>query len=177
MNTVLTIIAIPVALVILLLVIALFVKRDYSISREVVINRPQQEVFSYIRFMGNQSHYNKWWMADPGARKSEKGVDGTEGFTVYWNSENKQVGEGEQEITRITESRRIDSQVRFIRPFKGVADVSMAVEPISAEQTKLTWVFAGKSQYPMNLTNLFIDKMLGNDLAASAHNLKTVLEK
>ncbi len=34
----------------------------------------------------------------------------------------------------------------------------------------------GKSKYPMNLMNLFIDKMLGKDLTTSLSNLKNILE-
>jgi hypothetical protein len=36
---------------------------------------------------------------------------------------------------------------------------------------------SGRSKYPLNITNLFIDKMLGNDLDISLKNLKAILEK
>ena len=35
----------------------------------------------------------------------------------------------------------------------------------------------GKSKYPLNLMNIFMDNMLGKDLETSLHNLKTILEK
>jgi hypothetical protein len=177
MNIVLNIIIVIAALIALLLIIALFVKKEYSVAREVVINRPNREIFDFIRLMRNQNLYNKWWTADPNAKMDFKGIDGTVGFTAYWDSENKQVGKGEQEITKITDGERIDCEIRFIRPFEGVADVYMETTPLSANQAKVNWVFAGKNKYPMNLMNLFIDKMLGNDLGTSINNLKSALEK
>ena len=40
-----------------------------------------------------------------------KGVDGTKGFIAAWNSQNKNVGKGEQEITNIVENTLIDTEV------------------------------------------------------------------
>lgn len=37
------------AFVVLLLLVALFVPREFSAGSEIVINRPKQEVFEYIR--------------------------------------------------------------------------------------------------------------------------------
>jgi hypothetical protein len=35
----------------------------------------------------------------------------------------------------------------------------------------------GKSNYPMNVMNIFIDNMLGKDMETSLANLKRVMEK
>ena len=40
-----------------------------------------------------------------------KGVDGTKGFIAAWNSQNKNAGKGEQEITNIVENTLIDTEV------------------------------------------------------------------
>lgn len=49
--------------------------------------------------------------------------------------------------------------------------------PFPKNETLVTWGMMGKSKYPMNLTNLFIDKLLGNDLEISLNHLKKILEK
>jgi hypothetical protein len=113
---------------------------------------------------------------DPNMKKEYRGTDGTVGFVYGWNG-NKQAGEGEQEIKSIQEGERLDLEIRFKRPFEGVAKTPFITESISDNQTKVTWGMSGRSKYPMNFTNLFIDKMLGKDLDISLRNLKAILEK
>ena len=164
-------------IIILLLVVALFVKNEYTIQREIVINRPKNEVFDYIKYVKNQDHYSKWVMADPAMKKTFAGTDGTVGFRYAWDSKDKNVGKGEQEITNITEGEKLNIEVRFIRPFEGVGIAEMTTIPVGSEQTKVTWGMTGVSKYPMNITNLFIDGILGKDLEISLNNLKNVLER
>lgn len=177
MKIFLTILAIIAGLVVLLFIVALFVKKEYEVKREITINRSGAAVFEYIRFLKNQDHYNKWVMADPGVKKTYSGTDGTVGFIYAWDSKDNKVGQGEQEITSIREGKKIDLEVRFVRPFKSVGMAEMTTSPVAANQTRVTWGMTGVSKYPMNITNLFIDGILGKDLEASLINLKNVLEK
>lgn len=167
---VLIIIAIP-------LIIALFVKKEYSVERMITISKPQQEVFAYVKHLKNQDNYSKWVMLDPAMKKDFKGTDGTQGFVYAWDSQNKKAGKGEQEIKNITEGERMDVEIRFKKPFEGIANVHFITESVSQNQTRLKWGMKGKSDYPINFMNLFIDKMLGNDLEKSLGNLKDRLEK
>jgi hypothetical protein len=165
-----------VSLVLLVLVAALFVKKEYSVERSVVINKPKQEVFDYVKLLKNQENYNKWVKADPNISRDYKGTDGTVGFIVAWEG-NSKVGKGEQEITKITEGERLDCALRFKKPMESNADTYMATETTGNNQTKLTWSFRGKNKYPMNFMNLFMGGMLGNDMETSLADLKQILEK
>jgi hypothetical protein len=49
------------------------------------------------------------------------GEDGQIGFVYAWDSKNKQAGAGEQELIGLTEPTLIEVEVRFLRPFKGIA--------------------------------------------------------
>ena len=160
-----------------LLIIALFGKNEYSIEREVSINKPKQEVFDYIKHLKNQDKFSKWVMTDPAMKKDFKGTDGTAGFVYAWDSNNKQAGKGEQEIVNITEGEKLDIEIRFERPFKSTAHTPFLTESISPDQTKVKWGMTGKNPYPMNLMNLFMGNMLGKDLETSLTNLKNILEK
>ncbi|MGZ8558566.1 MAG: SRPBCC family protein [Chitinophagaceae bacterium] len=159
------------------LIIALFVKKEYSIQREITINKPQQEVFDYVKYLKNQDNYSKWVMTDPAMKKDFRGTDGTEGFVYAWDSKNKNAGKGEQEITKITEGKRLDIEVRFEKPMEGIAATPIETEAVSENETKVKWGMNGKNKYPMNLMNLFMDNMLGSDLETSLTNLKGILEK
>ena len=160
------------------LVVALFIKKDYNVEREIIINKPKQEVFDYIKFLKNQDNYSKWATIDPAMKKEYKGIDGTVGFISAWDSKIDDVGKGEQEIMKIIDGERLDFQLRFKMPFESNDDAYMTTETITEYQTKVKWGFKGRMNYPMNFMLLFMnmEKMLGNDLATGLSNLKKVLE-
>lgn len=166
---ILIIIAIP-------LVLALFIKNEYHIEREITINRPKQAVFDYVKHLKNQDYYSVWVMTDPHMKKTFKGTDGTPGFIYGWNG-NKKAGEGEQEITKLTEGEKVAIEVRFIRPFKDIVNTPITTTAISPETTRVKWESIGISKYPLNFMNLFMDKMLGDDMHKSLVLLKDILEK
>ncbi|HEY2349311.1 MAG TPA: SRPBCC family protein [Puia sp.] len=175
MLTVLGIIV--VILLLIFLVFPLFIRRRYTVEKQVLIERSNLSVFDFVKMLGNQVHYNKWVMMDPQVKRTSKGTDGTVGFISYWDSQVKNVGKGEQEITHIDTGSKLDSTVRFEKPFKNTARVTMTTIPVTAGQTRVIWKMDGQNKYPMNLTNLFIPGMLGKDMAESLGNLKSVLEK
>jgi hypothetical protein len=168
---ILVIIAIP-------MIIALFTKKDYSLEREITINRPKQEVFDYIRYLKNQDHYSKWVMTDPAMKKDFSGTDGTPGFAYAWESQDKNVGKGEQKIAGIKEGENMSTDIHFIKPFDGNAHVEMLTEAVSPNSTKVKWKFSSKMKYPMNfmLVVMDIEGMLGKDIDTSLVRLKNVLE-
>src|SRR5437773_1034369 len=122
MNTIITILLVVAGIIALLLVIALFMKREHYVKREIIINAPRQKVFDYLKLLKNQDKFNKWAKADPDRNWEFKGTDGTVGFIIAWNG-NKNVGEGEKEITNIIEGKKIETQIRFVRPMATVANV------------------------------------------------------
>ena len=166
-----------VLLIILFLVIPLFIGNQYQVEKEVLIQRSNLSVFDFLKLLGNQIYYNKWVMMDPAVKRTSKGVDGTVGFISYWDSQVKNVGKGEQEITRIDAGTNIDSTVRFEKPFKNTGQVSITTIAVTPGQTRVIWKMIGQNKYPMNLMNLILPGMLGKDMSESLGNLKNLLEK
>lgn len=182
MNTLLIILAVIGSIIVFLLIVGLFSRKGYSISRSVTISRPVNEVFDFIKYLQNQDHFNKWVMMDPAMRKDFKGADGTEGFIYGWDG-NKKAGAGEQQIMKIQDQSRIDMQIRFKRPFEAVADAYMETDPAPGTNgqngsTMLQWGFKSTLKYPANIFLLFmnVDKTLGKDMEHSLTRLKTILE-
>jgi hypothetical protein len=167
------------AIIGLALITALFVKQDMHAEREVVINKPKAEVFSYIKSLKNQNNYSKWGTVDPDMKKEFRGTDGTVGFVSAWHSNKGEVGKGEQEIKAIKEGERIDYELRFMEPMESKASAYMITEAVSENQTKVKWGFNGKMNYPLNLFILFVDmdKKLGDDFATGLTRLKAQVEK
>lgn len=166
------------AIVGLALIAAIFVKKDMSAERDIVINRSNDEVFSYIKMLKNQNTYSKWSTMDPNMETEFRGVDGTVGFVSGWKSKKDDVGAGEQEITKIVEGKRIDYDLRFIEPFESKATTYMITEPVSANQTRVKWGFQSKMNYPMNLMLVFVDmeEAIGEDFQYGLEKLKSNLE-
>lgn len=166
---ILIIIAIP-------FVIALFVKNDYAVTREIVVNKPKAVVFDYIKHIKNQSNYNAWLLADPNVKQEYVGTDGTVGFVGIWKG-NSDVGEGEQEIIKIAEGSRIDTELRFKEPMESTGYAFMTTDEVDATTTRVTWGMQGRSSYPFNFMNLFMESMVGNSLQKGLDGLKKEVEK
>lgn len=162
----------------LLLIAGLFVNSEFSVQREVHINRSRAEVFDYLRLLKNQDKFSVWLMRDPDMKKEYRGTDGTVGFVSAWDSEKKEVGKGEQEIKGIEENERIDFELRFKEPFESTDHAYIVTESIDPGHTKVKWGFDGKMSYPMNIVLLFVDMEaeLGSQLNTSLMNLKAILE-
>lgn len=165
------------ALVLLALAVAAVVPRQYSVERSTVIARPVDEVFSYIKFLKNQNDYSTWAKIDPEAKRTYTGTDGTVGFISAWDSDHPDVGKGEQEITNIEEGKRIDMELRFLKPFESTDQAYMTTEAHD-DGTTVVWGFTGRMDYPMNLMMLFMDfdGLVGKDFETGLANLKAILE-
>ena len=165
------ILIVVVILVAIPLITALFVKKDFSVEKDIVINRPKDEVFDYIKYVKNQDHYGVWQLSDPGMKKSYEGVDGAPGFKYAWDS--KKMGKGTQTITNVTAGERLDTELDF--GFGDPAKSYIITQDAGAGKTTVTWGVTGRSPYPFNIMNLFYS--MDGDFEQGLQNLKAVLEK
>lgn len=162
-----------------LLLIALFLPKKYAVEREIIIDSSKDSVFTYVKYLKNQNDFSVWAKMDPAMKKKFTGTDGTVGAISAWESQDEDVGIGEQEITKITEGERIDFELRFKVPFESTDNAFMITKSISPDQTKVIWGFNGKMPYPMNLMLpiMNMEEMLGKDLETGLKNLKFNLEE
>lgn len=161
-------------------VVAMFTKKNYTLSREIIINKPTDVVFDFVRFNKNQQLYSVWLSLDSGTNIELSGAeDGTSGALLSFASKSHKTGTGTWEIKKIEAGKRVDFQLRFLAPFKFVADGYFATEPVTPGKTRLSWVYNSGMNWPMNFMLLFMDmdKIVGNDIETSLTNIKTILEK
>ncbi|WP_411895283.1 SRPBCC family protein [Winogradskyella sp. A2] len=163
-----------IGIIILLTIIA---PKNYNVSRSVTVNKPVEEVFNYIKYVKKQNDWSPWKKKDPKMVQSYEGVDGEVGFIAKWEG-NKEVGTGEQEITRVVENETLESQLRFFKPWKSQSDAFITVDAIDKESTKVTWGFSGVNKPPTNIFFLFfnMDKTVGKDFEDGLSELKVILE-
>jgi hypothetical protein len=176
MNIIVTILLIVAGIIALLLIIALFMKREHYVNREIVINAPRQKVFNYLKLLKNQDEFNKNAMAAPDRKREFKGTDGTVGYIYAWSGD-KNAGVGEKEIKNIIEGKRIETEIRFVKPMTTSANIIMETESLSDDQTKVSWSNAGTLKYPINIMIPMMEKHVAKDMDISLSTLKNMLEK
>lgn len=167
---------IVIILVLLVIVLANIAPKNYDVSRSIIINKPLPEVFSFLKLLKNQDDWSPWAEKDPNMKKTLTGTDGEVGFVSAWVG-NKDVGEGEQEITGITENEVVESQLRFLKPFKSTSDAYLRVFE-EGKATKVVWGFSGENKFPISIMMLFMnmDKTVGKDFEYGLSKLKGILE-
>jgi hypothetical protein len=176
MNIIITILLVIAGFIGLLLIIGLFTKREHYVNREIIINAPLQKVFDYAKLLKNQDEWNKNAKGDPDKKEEFKGTDGTVGFIIAFSG-NKYVGEGQKEIMNIIEGKRIETEMRFVKPMTFTASLIMDTESLSDNQTKVNLSHDGTLKYPKNIMILMFEKMFANQMNISLSTLKNVLEK
>ncbi|NOT93240.1 SRPBCC family protein [Ferruginibacter sp.] len=164
------------AIIALFLLLALVTKKDFRLEKQIIIDKPKAEVFNYLKLIKNQEKYSVWVMKDPNVKIVYTGTDGTVGFISSWTSDDKNVGIGAQEIIKLTEGESMDVEVRFKKPFEATNYAHTDVTALSATQTKVSNIFTGKQKFPLNVMNLFMDKLIGKDMLQNLVNMKTNLE-
>ena len=161
----------------LLLVLTFVADTDFEMERSVVINKPVDDVFDYVKYLRNQYNYSIWGELDPDMIQEFRGTDGTVGFVSAWEG-NEDAGSGEQEIIGMVEGERIDYELRFFEPFESTSYAYMSLESVSENQTRVTWGMFGTFSRPMNIMLLFFDleDAIGSDYETGLNNLKAILE-
>ncbi len=177
MKILLSILFILAGIIALILLVALFVKKEFMLEKQIIIQKPKQEVFNYLKLIRNQELYSVWVMKDPKINIVYTGTDGTVGFISSWTSDDKNVGVGAQEIIELKEGESMKVEIRFKKPFEGTNYATTTVSTTDDGKTKVSNMFTGKSKYPMNIMNLFMDKLLGKDMQQTLDNMKANLEK
>jgi len=150
--------------------------KDMVVEKSVIIDKPRQVVFDYIKYSKNMDNYSVWNMADPLKKTEYKGADGTVGFVYKWDSKVKNVGAGKQEIVKMEDGKLIEYALQFERPMKNTASSRFILSDKGNNQTEVTWDFRGPTKFPMSLFKGLFQKMLGKDIAKGLENLKAILE-
>jgi hypothetical protein len=176
MNIIITILLVVAGIIALLLIIALFMRREHYVKREIVINAPRQKVFDYVKLLKNQDEFNKHAMAGSDRKREFKGTDGTVGYIYAWSGD-KNAGAGEKEIKNIIEGERVEAEIRFVKPMRVTASIIMEMGSLPGNQTKTSWSNAGRLNYPLNIMIPMMEKHVAKDMDNSLSALKNILEK
>lgn len=158
------------------LIVAVFIPNQYTISVNITIVKPVAQVMDYLKYLDNQNKYSEWIKQDTALHPKLTGVDGTVGATLYWDSENDEVGEGTQTIKQLS-ANRIDTDLQFTRPFEGNAKSAFILENFGQTKTVLTFEFYGNDPYPLNLLSFVLGRsMIQETSQKNLENIKLIVE-
>ena len=142
------------------------------LQREIVINRPAEEVFDFVTDARNEPRYN------PRILGAEKTTPGPVGLGTHFVLVSKAIGQRtvvEYEITAYERPRRITSRTIGGLPLMDVESTE-TFEPVRGG-TRMRWVWEVKPRGAAGrLITLVLARMLGRRLGRAFANIKRVLE-
>jgi hypothetical protein len=167
-----------VGLIIMILIVLLFAKKDYSFEKKIFINSSSSDVFNFLKFLKNQEKYNDWYMTQKNAHFYVTGEDGTTSAKFHWKSNSSYLRNGYHDIRTLNypESISIDIATDDSYNIKGRMDFQLKEKN---SQTHLTWKIHVHFPFPYNIVILTDDfeKSLLKSMDISLNNIKKELEK
>lgn len=152
-------------------------KKEYDVSRTMVINRSREEIFNFARQLKNQPLWNPLFQRDLDATMKYKGQDGKEGASFYWKG-NSKVGEGIQRIIKTKQGRVYETRILFVKPVKLNTLTYIGIKEIEEDKAKMVWGCRGSLPFPLTIISIFHspEKALGENLETGLKELKNILE-
>ena len=166
---------IGLGLLVLIVGLGFFAKKDYHIERSIEIKAPKALVYNQVRYFKNFKVWSPWDKLDPNMQYSINGQDGEPGAVYQWSG-NDDVGAGTHTIRQVTPNR-IDLELEFTKPFQSKSPVFYQLEE-KGENTEVTWGFDVHFPFPINVWAMFtnIDNALGKDYERGLVNLQKVCD-
>lgn len=152
-------------------------KKDFDISRTLVINRSKEDVYNLVRQLKKQHHWMPWLEKEYRGVLKFNGDDGKSGALLYWKKNNRLI-EGTQKIVKLNQGRIMETRVLVLRPAKLICLEYKGLKELDENKTKIVWGIRGGLNFPFSVIALFqpVDKIYGDDLELGLKNLKKMLE-
>jgi len=168
------------ALIVAIIALGFILPDKVTLEREIVVNAPQEEVFTLVSDFNEWNRWSPWAQIDPDAEFSVSG-EGV-GHRMEWKSDHKEVGNGMQEITALDAPNKVVTRLDF--GDMGRADATISLTPVSGG-TKVVWSFEsnmregvpGLMKSASTYMGFFMDGMIGPSYEEGLANLKREAEK
>ena len=163
-----------VGLIVLLLIIASLMSKNFHIEKTIVISKPVPKVMEKIFDLNHYSKWNPWQQADPTVKNQITGTPGTPGHKYSWQG--KKVGIGSLTL-RDMDAKHVHFDLEFLKPWKSQAKDNWLFEPWGDGETKVTWQNSGELPWPIaRLMGPMISKNLNHQFQQGLNNLKKMVE-
>ena len=163
-------------LILLALIIALLLPKNYNIEKSIIIKKSIGDVMDKVGDLNYYSQWNPWQQSDPTAKGAITGTAKTAGHKYAW--EGKKVGIGSLTMTEM-DSKHIHFDLEFIKPWSSKAKDNWLFESwADGNETKVTWQNSGALPFPVaRLMGPMISKQLNQQFETGLANLKKLCEE
>ena len=167
-----------VVIILAIVITGLIAPKTATVERSVEVEKSVDIVFSYFLSLQNMEQYSPWQAKDPSAKHEYRGDGYSVGSVHRWESENKEVGVGEQEIKSIKLNEEIISELRFEKPIESTSEGFLKFKSVN-NGTEVTWGYNGTFGFIESIFMMFMDmdKVLGGDFEQGLNKAKSILEK
>jgi hypothetical protein len=145
----------------------------YTVVRTIRVNASPESVFAHV----NDFHaWSPWEELDPEQNRTYSGPDSGVGAHYGWQG-NRKVGEGTMEIIGAESPTSVVVDLRFIRPFKSVAETRFDIAA-DGDGSTVTWTMEGALTFVTRVMGIFksMDAMIGPDFEKGLRQLKAAVE-
>ena len=155
------------AIIVLLLLISLVLPNTVKVERSIEIKAQNKQAFKLVNNLKEWTKWSPWHQIDTNAQLNYSAITEGAGASFTWKSNNPQMGEGSLQIIESYSDTLINALMRFRE--SGVANVSFKFETLN-EGGKITWSIENNSdKMPLfyrpfsKYFFLMMDQMVGPD--------------
>ncbi|RYY55999.1 MAG: hypothetical protein EOO09_08195 [Chitinophagaceae bacterium] len=162
------------ALIIGLLVGAIWMPKTFHIEKKIVIEQPSATVIDHVANLNYYSKWNPWQQVDKQAVMTITGTPKTAGHKYEWKG--PKVGQGHLTLLDL-DNHHVHFSLQFIKPFKSTAKDNWHFEPWGENGTRVTWENSGNLPWPIaRLVGPMMTKGLNKQFEKGLANLKSLCE-
>ncbi len=144
------------------------------VTRSTEIAAPPDKVFAIVGDLRRFNEFSPWADIDPDIKYTFEGPESGVGQKMNWTSENAEVGNGSQTITKHEPPNFVETQLDFGMRGKPVASFDLVP---STAGTKVTWTFKSDLDgIPAKWFGLMFDRWIGADYEKGLAKLKATAE-
>ncbi len=168
--------AIILTLILIPLIMALFISKDFDFETSVTINAPIDSVWTHTNTLSGLDSWSPWKEMDPEMKTDAGGMDGEVGAWRSWESEVEDVGNGKQSIVNVEAPILFETYLEFYTPYDSEADGYVKLTSLD-DGTTAVWGFKSVMPYPFNLMKLFVsEEEMGEPFQKGLTKLKALSE-
>jgi hypothetical protein len=163
-----------IAVIVIILIVALFMPGRYHIEKRIIIARPVDFVMDKVADLNYYQEWNPWQKMATDGDSEITGTPKTVGHKYSW--EGKKIGAGSLTLRKI-DKRHVHFYLDFIKPWKSSANDDWHFEEWGTGETKVTWQNSGELPYPIaRLMGPMLNKQLEKQFVQGLKNLKDLCE-
>jgi effector-binding domain-containing protein len=160
-------------ILVILAIVSVFLPSKVHIERSAVINAPVKTIFGTVNNLKTWINWSYWDRIDPNMKSVFEGPEAGVGAVHRWESENDSVGHGSMTITGVTEPNEILISLAFGKDWVTPGGWRFEETP---EGVKTTMFLDMEMPFYARIPGLFMDGMMGKDIAKTIDNLKQYTE-